>query len=263
MAHVSDDDLLDRLAEYRRDGTPFVIATVIGTRGSTPRKVGAKMLVGGDGTLHGTVGGGMVEHKVVERARALLREPSVERFEWELASEEAGGMVCGGRMEFLLEPFQVRPEAIVFGAGHVGEALLPVLARLGFAVTVIDDRPELLVPERLPGARLVLGDPADLAATLPIQPSAFCVIVNKTHRHDQAVLAALGRRDPPPRYIGLMASRKKRNELFRAVAEAGVPHGVIERVRCPVGLSIAAETPDEIAISIAAEMIAELRGRKE
>ncbi|MBM4397515.1 MAG: XdhC family protein [Deltaproteobacteria bacterium] len=262
MGYVSDDGLLDRIAALRAAGTPFVIATVIGTRGSTPRKVGAKMIVGGDGGLDGTVGGGMVEHKVVERARALLAAPAVERFEWDLASEDAGGMVCGGRMEFLLEPFQVRPAAFVFGAGHVGEALSPVLLRLGFAVTVADDRAELLAADRLPGARLEHGDPAALAARLDIPASAFCVVGNKTHRHDQAVLGALLRRDPVPRYVGLMASRKKRGELFAAMEALGVPKAVVERVHCPVGLAIAAETPDEIAVAIAAEMVAELRGRK-
>jgi len=263
MAHVSEDDLLDRIAAYRAAGTPFVIATVIASRGSTPRKAGAKMLVGADGTLHGTVGGGMVEHKVVERARALLAEPAVERFEWDLASEDAGGMVCGGRMEFLLEPFQVRPAVFVFGAGHVGEALNRVLATLRFSVTVADDRGELLVPDRLPGARLVQGDPVEAAARLDIPASGFCVIANKTHRNDLDVLRAVVRRDPLPRYVGLMASRRKRGELLGTLEREGVLREVLDRVHCPIGLSIAAETPDEIAVSIAAEMVAELRGRKE
>jgi len=258
--YISSDDLLDKMAELRAARTPFVVATVIGTRGASPRKAGAKMLVAADGSLFGTVGGGMVEVKVVERARSLLEDPAVERFEWDLASEDAGGMVCGGRMEFLLEPFQVLPQAFVFGAGHVGEALCPVLTRLGFAVTVVDDREELLVPERLPNVKLAVGNPAQLATSLDIPRSGFCVIVNRTHKYDMDVLRALLRREPLPTYVGLMASRKKRREVLDALKAEGIPEERLKEVHSPVGLPIGAETPAELAISIAAEMIAVLRG---
>jgi xanthine dehydrogenase accessory factor len=217
------------------------------------------MIVAADGTLAGTVGGGMVEDRVVERCRAMLAsEPAVERLAWDLASEEAGRMVCGGRMELLLEPFGVRPRAFVFGGGHVGLALARVLAGLRFHVTVVDDRADLLAPDRLPGARTVCDDPASAAASLEIPPEAFCVVTNKTHLHDLACLRALLRRDL--RYVGLMSSRRKRAELFGTLEAEGVPRERLERVKCPVGLAIGAETPEEIAVSIAAEMIAVSRG---
>ena len=257
MIQVSDDSLLDRMHELRVAGVPFVVATVIGTRGSTPRKVGAKMVVAGDGRLFGTVGGGAVEARVVERARALLVEPAVERLEWELASDDAGNMVCGGWMELLLEPFGARPRAFVFGAGHCGLALAPVLAALRFDVTVIDDRADLLAPERLPGARTLCGELARVAAELDLPARAFCIIATRSHRFDLDVMRALVRR--PTAYLGLMASRKKRGEVFAALAAEGVPQADLDRVKSPIGLAIGAETPEEIAVAIAAEMIGVLR----
>ena len=258
MIQVPQDDLLDRMAELKAAGVPFVVATVIGTRGSTPRKVGAKMVVAADGRSFGTVGGGAVEAHVVERAVALFAAPEVVRLDWDLASEDAGGMVCGGRMEFLLEPFLVRPRAFVFGAGHVGQALCRVLVWLRFDVTVIDDREGILTEERLPGARLVEAPPADAAASLEIPGDAYCVVVNRSHAQDVDVLKALARRDL--RYLGLMASRKKRREFLEALAADGVPAERIDRVRSPVGIAIGAQTPEEIAVAIAAEMVAVLRG---
>lgn len=257
MVHVPDDDLLDRMAALKAEGVPFVVATVIGTRGSTPRKVGAKMVVVGDGRTFGTVGGGAVEARVIERAREVLRSPEVARFEWRLGSEEAGEMPCGGAMEFLLEPFAVRPRAFVFGAGHVGQALTRVLTWLRFDVTVVDPRADLMTKERLPGARLVREDSAKAAAQLDIGPDAFCVVATPSHAFDLETMKVLMRR--PMRYLGLMASKKKKQEVFQALREEGVTEDALARVHCPVGLPIKAETPEEIAVSIAAEMVSVLR----
>ena len=258
MRYVSHEDLVDRMAVLKAAGTPFVVATVIRTRGSCPRKAGAKMIVAADGTLSGTVGGGAVEYRVVEKARGVLAHPEIALFEWELASDDAGNMVCGGWMEFLLEPFGVRPRAFVFGAGHCGQALNHLLAWLAIDVTVVDDRIDLMVPTRLPGAHLVVMPPAEGARTLDIPPGCFCVVTNRSHTFDLDVMKALVRKDLA--YLGLMASKKKRNEVLAALAEDGAPAEAIARVRCPVGLAIGAETPEQIAVSIAAEMIQVLKG---
>lgn len=259
MTNLPMDEILDRMADLKARNIPFVTATVTRTRGSTPRKAGAKMIVAEDGTTFGTVGGGAVETRIMERARELFSKPEPVVFEWNLSSEEAGGMVCGGAMEFLLEPFLVKPRAFVFGAGHVGLALSRLLVGLGFAVTVIDDRDGILSAERFPGMRLVEGHPGAVAAELELPPDAFCVVVNWTHKYDYEVVRALAIRDV--RYIGLMASRKKLKDFLDRLASDGVPPGGIACVRSPVGLPIGAETPEEIAVSIAAEMIAVLRGR--
>ena len=259
MTHVSEDELLDVMHELRTAGTPFVVATVIGARGSTPRKAGAKMVVAGDGRSFGTVGGGAVEAKVHERARAVLACPAVDRFTWELGSSEAGGMVCGGTMEFLLEPFGARPPAFVFGGGHVGKALSRALVELRFDVTVVDDREALLTEERLPGVRLVTAAPRTAAAELALPPSAFAVVVTRGHAQDLDTLRSLVRKDL--RYLGLMGSRKKKIEIFDALRAEGVSDEVLARVHCPVGLDIGAESPEEIAVAIAAEMIVTLRAK--
>ncbi|HOU54371.1 MAG TPA: XdhC family protein [Myxococcota bacterium] len=258
MKTMDGEAVLRTMAEWVREGVPFVVATVIGSRGSSPRKVGAKMLVAADGRLEGTVGGGAVESRVIERARRLLEDPEVLRFEWDLGSEEAGGMACGGRMEFLLEPFGVHPRCVIFGAGHVGAALQGILGTLGFDRVVVDRREELLRGDRLAGAATIPGDPEVLAREMPLGPRDLCVIVNPTHQDDLGVLRALlGRKVA---YIGLMASRRKKAEIWGILATEGVDAGLLDRVHCPVGLDIGAETPAEIAVAIAAEIIATLRG---
>jgi len=258
MKTMDADAVVRTMAEWVQEGVPFVVATVIGSRGSSPRKVGAKMLVAADGRLEGTVGGGGVESRVIERARRLLEAPEVERFEWVLSSEEAGGMACGGHMEFLLEPFGVRPRAVIFGAGHVGAALQAILGALGFEREVVDRRADLLLGERLPGATPRQGDPVALAREMPLGPRDSCIIVNPTHQDDLEVLRVLVGR--PVAYVGLMASRRKKAEIWKTLQQEGVDPGALERVHCPVGLDIGAETPAEIAVSIAAEMVAALRG---
>lgn len=255
----SPEDILDVMAELKAAGVPFVAATVIGTQGSTPRKAGARMVVAVDGRLFGTVGGGAVESRVIERAKALLDEPEVVRLSWDLASEEAGSMVCGGTMEFLLEPFGTRPRAFIFGAGHVALALARVLAGLGFPRTVVDRRADLLVAARFPGATTVAGEPGPEAARLPIRPRDLCIVVNPSHEDDLVVMRELVRREWA--YLGLMASRRKRGELLGCLLREGASPVILDRVRSPVGLAIGAETPEEIAVSIAAEIVAVLHGK--
>lgn len=260
MTYIPDDDLLDRMHELKASCVPFVCATVVSTKGHTPRKAGAKMLVVADGRLIGTVGGGAVESAVIERARSLFTRPEVVLLAWDLSSAEAGAMVCGGHMEFLLEPFLVRPKAFVFGAGHVGLALVRLLSTLRFDVTVIDDREAVLTAERFPKATLVQLAPKQAAFELPVPAGAFCIIVNRSHTQDLDTLRGLLQRSPDhPRYIGLMSSRRKRAELFGTLEREGVSPDILAQVHTPVGLDIGAETPEEIAVAIAAEMVAELR----
>jgi len=259
MKLVSQDDLIDRMARLKEAGAPFVCVTVIGTRGSCPRKTGAKMLVTADGRTFGTIGGGPVEVRVSREAKDVLADPEVRRLELDLGESEEGPMYCGGRMEFLFEPFVAGPQVLIFGAGHVGAALHRLLSTLHFGVTLVDDREELLTMERLPGARLVNSDPAAAARDLDISSGAFCVVVNPTHEKDQETILALAGRDLG--YLGLMASSRKRKKVFSALKEHGVSEADLEEIHCPVGLNIGSETPEEIAVSIAAEMVAAMRGK--
>ena len=257
MPHYSEDMLIARMESLRSAGIPFVIATVVKTVGHTPRKAGAKMLVSKEGTLYGTVGGGAVESHVIEKCRELFLAPEVCYLSWDLASPLAGEMVCGGKMEFLLEPFLVRPQAFIFGAGHVGLALYRQLELLSFVVTVIDDREALLSQERFPHARIIEQHPAEAAKSLEIPSTACCIILNRTHDFDrETLLGLIGR---PMAYLGLMSSQRKRQVLLQAMLAQGVSKEAFEKVHTPVGLAIHAETPEEIAVAIAAEMISVLR----
>lgn len=253
MRGTTDKELLEFIAELTAAAQPFVCVTVIGTKGRTPRKAGAKMVVARDGRTLGTVGGGAVESKAIETAKALLQQPRILRVDWDLAAEEGLGMHCGGRMELLFEPFLVRPRAFIFGAGHVGYALAGVLRFLGFDLTVVDPRDELLTPDRFLDARLVKQEPHVAAASLDIGASDFCAVLNPKHEYDLETMDALCRREWA--YLGLMASKKKRRDVFKELSARGIPNEVLDRVHCPIGAEIGAETPEEIAVAIAAEMV--------
>ncbi len=255
MSHVSYDELIGHMSNLRDSGTPFVVATVIRTEGSTPRKVGAKMIVAADGRLFGTIGGGAVESRIIEEARELIDRPEVRRFEWRLSDEEAGGMICGGAMEFLLEPFVTRPRAFIFGAGHCGQALARILLDLRFEVYLVDPRDGL--GNEPAGAHRIQEHPGDFAAGDKVPRGAYCVIANPTHQYDLETLRGLVGKDLE--YLGLMSSRRKKAEVFGILAFEGVTADRLAMVHCPVGLDIGAETPEEIAVAIAAEMVSVLR----
>lgn len=257
MTYVSNDDLIECMALLKAQSVPFVVVTVIGTRGSTPRKIGAKMIVSQDGRLFGTVGGGVVEGHIIEKARLLLKTPKVERFSWDISSEEAGGARCGGFMEFLMEPFMVKPKVFIFGGGHVGHALARILDFIKFDITVVDYREEVITEERFPMAKRVLATPQEAERILSIPEDAFCVVTNPSHTLDLETMRFLIKK--PLKYLGLMASKKKRKEIFDMLQMEGVSQEELSRVKSPVGLDIGAETPEEIAISIAGQMIEVLR----
>jgi len=253
MSFVSHDELIDQMSDLKAANVPFIVATVIKTVGSTPREVGAKMIVTADERMFGTIGGGAVESRIIEIAKGLLLRPEVMRFEWRLGDPEAGSMLCGGTMEFLLEPFLARPSAFIFGAGHCGQALARILLGLRFDVTLVDARDGLDVEN----AHRVKALPGDFAATGDLPHGAYCVIANPTHQFDLETLRGLVSRELA--YVGLMSSKKKRKEVFGILACEGVPAERLAAVHCPVGLDIGAQTPEEIAVAIAAEMIAVLR----
>ncbi len=240
-----------------RSGRALAVATVVASQGSTPRSLGARMIVTEPGETCFSIGGGAFEALVIDDAREALR--TGRTFEKEYRFTESGdgavGMVCGGSVRVLVEV--VRPPAplLIFGGGHVGREVARLGARLDFDVTVVDDRPQYLEAHHLPeGARAVRAEP-DYSAGLPeIPPGAFVTVVTRCHRTDLAVLRhAVGR---GAAYVGLIGSRRKIATVLARAEEQGTPRRALEEVRGPIGLAIRAETPEEIAISIAAEMIA-------
>jgi xanthine dehydrogenase accessory factor len=233
-------------------GQRLALVTVIRADGSSPRKIGAHMVVRDDGSIAGTIGGGTVEHRLIERALEVIRRLEPEIYRVHLSRDL--GMCCGGAMEFFIEPMRQQPQLVIFGAGHVALELASLAKRLEFRVMVIDDREEFATRERFPDAdALLLEDPIDALKQLPFGPNLYLVIVTHLHRLDEDLLRELAHRDW--RYLGMIGSRAKVARFLDRLEARGVPRARLERVHMPIGLAIGAITPAEIAVSIAAELV--------
>ncbi len=346
-------DLLATMVQWLEAGEDVALAAVVAQSGSTPRAAGATMAVRYDGRIAGTIGGGIVEAKVIESCKKLLARPGpllrLERFDLDNTQAAQAGMICGGRLEFLERSFRAttsnavffrraweglrkgrpvsllcelgpatgcfllqggegvaaadaearlpEPEmlrkaleagalqtpqkieeggqsalvlpfiapdtAVLVGAGHVALHTAAILALSGFRVVVIDDREDFANAERFPGAAEILVPDGfeDCLNGIPITPRTSIVILTRGHLHDKTVLAQALR--TPAGYIGMIGSRRKRDATYAALLAEGVDQAAIDRVHCPIGLDIGAETPEEIAVSIAAEMIQDRARRRQ
>jgi xanthine dehydrogenase accessory factor len=253
------------LGEALSRGEEVALVTIVSANGSTPQRVGAKMLVYADGRVVGTIGGGCYENEALWKAREALktRKPCTVRYE--LADDFAAesGLICGGQMEVFIEPIEPSPAVYVFGAGHVGQFVGRVAHDAGFRVHVIDDREKFANRERFPDAsEIVVDDIPTWLATAPLPSSSYAVIVTRGHRHDLDAVRALASRRL--RYIGLIGSRAKVKRIYDALIEEGtVTVEDLEKLHAPIGLDIGAVTPQEIAVAIVAELIAVRRGKTE
>ena len=236
-------------------GVPGAMATVVARHGSAPGTPGQKLYVSGDGTCVGTVGGGAIEREVLEALGLLvLRGGSVEVRTFKLGAEL--GMCCGGRLTVMLEPLAVSMPCFVVGAGHVSGALVPLLVTLGFAVTVVDAREEWAVAERFPGAKVVLGDHDEVGRDA--DPRGVFLVMTHDHGLDQEAVAWALKKGF--RFVGGVGSRAKAERTRQRLAARGFAEADIGRVRMPIGVDIGARSPEEIAVSVAAELIAWRRG---
>lgn len=245
-----------RLAEIAAGPLPAALCTVVATRGSTPRKIGASMVVLADGSplgrIEGTVGGGAVEHEIRREALEAIAETRPRSVELSLTAQL--GMCCGGHMTLFIEPLRQRPPCILFGAGHCGQALARLAHDAGFDVTVADPRDELRDPARFPdGVRLAADYEAEDLDELPFGPDAFVVIVTHDHQVDQRIAEQVLRR--PWRYAALVGSQRKALMTRQRCLAKGIDAARVDALRSPAGLDIGAETPEEIALSIVAEMV--------
>jgi xanthine dehydrogenase accessory factor len=258
---VSSELVFAAAHEALERGEDVALVTIVRTRGSTPQRVGAKMLVYPDGRTVGTIGGGCYEHDALGKAREALAARRPVLAEYVLSDDVAQetGLICGGQMEVFIEPLQPTPRLLIVGAGHVGFQLARVAGGLGFRVQVIDDREKYASAERFPGADVVVDDIPGWLSRAEIPPSAFVVVVTRGHRHDLDALRALAPRELG--YLGLIGSRAKVARLFEALAAEGVPDEALARVHAPIGLDIGAVTPAEIAVAIAAELVAVRYGK--
>jgi xanthine dehydrogenase accessory factor len=340
-------EILDDVIAELRAGRPFALVTLVADQGSTPRAAGAEMLVREDGSIAGTIGGGLLEHTMMRAATEVLAERASRRERLELDGTDvtaAGRMVCGGVAEtliayvppadaelaaacaglrvardagrrawFVTVPPDAAPDAsvlgrvehcaldeagalsgaavcradelrrltgaaalhgtatlpdgrvavmerveppapaVVCGAGHVGRAVAPLLAGLGFRVVVVDDREEFASAERFPGAEVVVRPFEGALAAVGVDERAYVVVVTRGHVHDLDVCVQALRAGA--RYVGVMGSRAKRERMHAALRAAGFDEGTIGRIHSPIGVAIGAETPAELAVSIAAELV--------
>jgi len=257
-----NQEVFAALAEALERGEEVALVTITASTGSTPQRVGAKMLVYADGRTVGTIGGGCYENDAFWKAREAIKARKPQKVSYELNDDFAAesGLICGGQMEVFIEPLEPSPDLYVFGAGHVGHVLARMAHEVGFRVHVIDDREKFANAERFPtGIDVVVDDIPAWLASHPLPPTSYAVIVTRGHRHDLDALRALtgGRL----RYIGLIGSRAKVKRVFDALTDEGVDPAVLRTVHAPIGLDIGAITPQEIAVSILAELIAVKHGK--
>src|ERR1017187_3506463 len=250
-------DIFEEIYKLKREGKRAALATIINARGSTPSVVAAKMLVLEDGSILGTVGGGCVEFDVRKRAMAVIQDEKPRNFTFDLDQrpDDDTGLLCGGSVQVFIEPVIPTPVLYIFGAGHVGLNVCKVAALAGFEVIVCDDREQYANRERFPEAREIHAGEMD-AVLSELSPSAasYIVIVTRGHRHDMRVLRwAL---DTPAHYIGMIGSGRKVLTIFQQLEAEGAARESFQRVFAPIGLEISAAMPEEIAISIVAELIA-------
>jgi xanthine dehydrogenase accessory factor len=292
-------DLFDEILRRADVGEPVAVCTLVRTRGSTPQKRGAVMVVLRDGTALGTIGGGCVEADVKARALRLLGERADRLISFKLDHDPGwdDGLICGGAIDVAVQvvdsreraapfraarevlaggqvatlaidvpdesgqrqhfeqPVEPAPLLLIAGAGHVGAALAQIGAQIDFRVGVIDDRADLATPQRLgAAAKCIIGPIDQELARYPIDQRSYVVVVTRGHRHDASALAAVIR--SPAKYVGLIGSKRKVIQLFGDLRQQGVEPEMLQRVHAPIGLDIGAITPAEIAVSVAAELIA-------
>lgn len=258
-------DIYKEIVRLREEGRRGALATIINVRGSIPSFQTAKMLVRDDGTIAGTIGGGCVEAEVWQAAKEVMQteRPRTLTFDLNQDPKYDSGLVCGGTLEIFIEPVMPAAQLYLFGAGHVAHAIYKTARLAGFDVTVIDDRDTYANRERFPEARDIYAE--DYGHALEqIAPSdtSFIVIVTRGHADDMRILRALLQHETPARYLGMIGSERKFLKIARQLEAEGVPAKSLERVHSPVGLDIGAITPEEIAISVLAEMIAVRRGKE-
>ncbi len=259
---MNEVDIWEEIVACRKRGEAAALATIVSTMGSTPGKDPMKMLVRGDGTFVGSVGGGCLEAEVWEHARTVMRSLRAMTVEFSLTERDYpdSGLICGGKVTVFIEPV-TQPTLHVFGAGHVGRATARLAADVGLRVVVYDDRPDMLADQRIPGAvQTVAGEYEALARETQLGDLAFVIVVTRGHHDDERVLRALAAARVRPRFLGMIGSRSKRKILLQRLAAEGVPADWLESIVSPVGLPIGARTAEEISVSIVAQLIAECRG---
>ncbi len=243
-------------------GEAVALVTVVGAHGSTPQRVGARMLVYEDGRTIGTIGGGCYEQDAFGKARLALQtgRPTLAHYDLNDDFAQEQGLICGGQMDVFIDPIAPTPRVCIIGAGHVGFHTAHLAASVGFRVVVVDDRASFADAARFPTAeRVDVADIPDWLRSAEIGPRDYLVIVTRGHREDLDALRAALARDTA--YVGLIGSKAKIARLCARLGIEGLDASQLSRLHAPIGLDLGAISPEEIAVSIVAELIAHRRGR--
>lgn len=249
-------DLFEEIVRMRRTGQRGALATIVHTNGSIPSYESSRMLVREDGSTLGTVGGGCVEADVWAAAKEVMQKEAPRKMVFHLNNEATydNGLICGGTVEVFIEPILPQPILYLFGGGHVSTAVAKAAQSVGFGIGVIDDREAFANPQRFPMAQEVFTSFEEAMEKLQPNGSTYLVIVTRGHKEDMRVLAWAVRTQA--RYVGMIGSKRKVLSVYKALEKDGYRMDEFERVFAPMGLDIGALSPEEIAISIVAELVA-------
>ena len=249
-------DLFEEIVRMRRAGRRGALATIVHTNGSIPSYESSRMLVREDGSIAGTIGGGCVEADVWAAAKEVMHKESPRKMVFKLNNEASydNGLICGGTLEVFVEPILPQPILYIFGGGHVSMALAKTASAAGFGIVVVDDREQFANAQRFPMAQEILTSYDKAFTSVTPNASSYLVIVTRGHRDDMRVLAWAVRTQA--RYIGMIGSKRKVLSTYKALEADGFRPEEFEQVYAPMGLEIGALSPEEIAVSITAELVA-------
>jgi xanthine dehydrogenase accessory factor len=254
-------DIYEEIVRVRFEGDKAALATIVRRQGSTPRKDFAKMLISEDGSTIGSVGGGKTEAEVLKEAKRVMETGEASLLQYQLTPKDAeeDGLTCGGTVEVFVEPILPDPKLILMGAGHIGQTVAQAAHRVGFKVAVVDDRETFANRERFPQAEEIVVAPfLEGLKTITVSSTSFILIATRGHGHDQTVLEEALQTSAC--YIGMVGSRRKTQIIVQNLLGKGISPEALSRLYAPIGIEIGSETPEEIALSVVAELIAMLRG---
>ena len=250
-------DIYEEVVRLRRLGQKCALATIVQVNGSIPSYESAKLLVREDGSMLGTIGGGCVEAEVWNVAREVMQNERPRHMNFSLGQDAAydNGLICGGQLSVFVEPVVPQPRLYIFGAGHISKSISKIATLAGFATVIVDNREAFAHRDRFPEADEIFAEEyEDVFPKLPVRDTSYLVIVTRGHRDDMRVMRwAVGTN---AKYIAMIGSKRKVIGVVKELEKEGVPREAFERTFAPMGLNIGAITPEEIAVSIVAEMIA-------
>jgi len=245
-------NIYSELNETIKSGKSAALCVVIETKGSTPRKAGSKMIVFNDKRIIGTIGGGSIEYNVIGKALEVIKSNNPKKFTFNLENDL--DMTCGGYVEVYIEPVFPLPKLFIFGAGHVGKAVAEFASKTGFEITLFDEREDVFKENSIQNTTFIQGNYFEEIEKVNFDDNTFIVVTTPKHAYDEEITAICAKK--PHAYLGMIGSKRKVSTAKKVFLEKrGLTQNEIDSIDMPIGLKFAAQTPEEIAISIVAKLI--------